>query len=47
MRSGWRADDQVVRRLRRVRILAPDGPLHHYPTINAAVRDFRAGRSRG
>ncbi len=42
-----RANDQVVRRLRRVRMLAPDGPLHNYPTINAAVRDFRARRNHG
>ena len=40
-----RANRAVVGRLRRVGLLAPDGPLRDYPTINAAVRDFR--RSRG
>ncbi|SOC54616.1 SulP family inorganic anion transporter [Ornithinimicrobium cerasi] len=42
-----RANDQVVRRLRKVHLLAPEGPLHHYPTINAAVRDFRSARGTG
>ncbi|GGK74200.1 SulP family inorganic anion transporter [Ornithinimicrobium pekingense] len=42
-----RANQPVVRRLRRVALLAPEGPLHHYPTINAAVRDFRASRDAG
>lgn len=39
-----RANAVVVDRLERVGLLAPEGPLHHYPTINAAVRDFRAVR---
>ena len=39
-----RANADVVGRLRRVGLLAPQGPLHHYPTINAAVRDFRRSR---
>lgn len=39
-----RANAEVVARLRRVDLLAPDGPLHHYPTINSAVRDFRRFR---
>ncbi|WP_158288656.1 SulP family inorganic anion transporter [Ornithinimicrobium flavum] len=42
-----RANAGVVDRLRRVALLAPEGPLHHYPTINAAVRDFRASRGPG
>ena len=36
-----RANQDVLRRLRRVGLLQPEGPLHDYPTINAAVRDFR------
>ncbi len=40
-----RANEAVGRRLRRAGLLAPEGPLRDYPTINAAVRDFR--RSRG
>ena len=39
-----RANRAVVNRLRRVRLLEPDGPLRDYPTINAAVRDFRRSR---
>jgi high affinity sulfate transporter 1 len=42
-----RANAEVVDRLRRVALLAPEGPLHHYPTINGAVRDFRATRGSG
>lgn len=42
-----RANSHVVRRLTRMRLLAPDGPLHDYPTINAAVRDFRASGAGG
>ena len=30
-----------------VALLAPEGPLHAYPTINAAVRAFRASRGTG
>lgn len=39
-----RANEDVVRRLRRVGLLEPEGPLRNYPTINAAVRDFRRSR---
>ena len=39
-----RANADVVGRLRRVGLLAPEGPLRHYPTINSAVRDFRRSR---
>ncbi|HET6968164.1 MAG TPA: SulP family inorganic anion transporter [Ornithinibacter sp.] len=39
-----RANEDVVRRLRRVGLVAPEGPLRSYPTINAAVRDFRRSR---
>lgn len=39
-----RANEDVVRRLRRVELLEPEGPLRNYPTINAAVRDFRRAR---
>ncbi len=39
-----RANGTVVDRLLRVGLLEPDGPLRHYPTINAAVRDFRRSR---
>jgi high affinity sulfate transporter 1 len=42
-----RANGEVVARLQRVRLLAPEGPLHLYPTINGAVRDFRASRPAG
>ncbi len=42
-----RANRRVVERLRRVSLLAPEGPLHDYPTINAAVRAFRASRGTG
>ncbi len=42
-----RANSQVVGKLRRMRLLAPEGPLHNYPTINGAVRDFRASRASG
>ncbi|GAA4409867.1 SulP family inorganic anion transporter [Fodinibacter luteus] len=40
-----RANEDVVRRLRRIALLEPEGPLRHYPTINAAVRDFRRFRA--
>jgi high affinity sulfate transporter 1 len=36
-----RAHVDVVRRLRAAALLAPDGPVHSYPTINAAVRAYR------
>lgn len=39
-----RANAGVMARLRRMQLLAPDGPLHSYPTINAAVGAFRATR---
>ena len=39
-----RANQDVVRRLGRVGLLAPEGPLRSYPTINAAVRAFRGRR---
>lgn len=39
-----RANQAVVRRLQSVGLLAPEGPLWNYPTINAAVRDFRTSR---
>lgn len=39
-----RANQDVVQRLRTVDLLEPQGPLRHYPTINAAVRDFRRSR---
>lgn len=42
-----RANAGVVARLNRMQLLAPDGPLHHYPTINAAVGAFRAARDAG
>ncbi|HSO65772.1 MAG TPA: sulfate permease [Ornithinibacter sp.] len=42
-----RANEAVVRRLHRVGLLAPEGPLRNYPTINAAVRDFRRSRDAG
>ena len=42
-----RANAQVVSKLRRMQLLAPVGPLHNYPTINGAVRDFRATRPAG
>lgn len=41
-----RANHQVVRRLRDAGLLAPDGPIVSYPTINAAVRAYR-GRPPG
>lgn len=42
-----RANRAVVQRLRRVGLLEPEGPLRDYPTINAAVRDFRRARAEG
>lgn len=39
-----RANVDVVQRLRRVELLEPEGPVRNYPTINAAVRDFRRSR---
>lgn len=36
-----RANDDVVRRLRRVALLEPEGPVRDFATINAAVRAFR------
>ncbi|GAA1182301.1 SulP family inorganic anion transporter [Ornithinimicrobium humiphilum] len=39
-----RGNAKVLDRLRRVGLLAPEGPLHPYATINAAVRAFRAAR---
>ena len=42
-----RANRSVVERLRRVGLLEPEGPLRDYPTINAAVRDFRRARAEG
>lgn len=42
--SVARANTDVVRRLRTAGLLAPDGPLHLYPTINSAVRAFREHR---
>ncbi len=39
-----RANHDVVRRLRTVDLLEPQGVLRNYPTINAAVRDFRRSR---
>ncbi len=40
-----RANVDVVRRLRKVGVLAPEGSLHDYATINAAVRDYRRFRT--
>ena len=39
--SVARANDHVVRRLRRAELLEPTGPIRSYPTINAAVRAYR------
>jgi sulfate permease, SulP family len=39
-----RANEDVVRRLRRIGLVGPGGPLALYPTIDAAVRDFRRAR---
>ena len=39
--SVARANDHVVRRLRRAELLEPTGPVRSYPTINAAVRAYR------
>jgi high affinity sulfate transporter 1 len=39
-----RANDHLTTRLRRARLLAPDGPLRQYPTINGAVGAFRDRR---
>jgi SulP family sulfate permease len=39
-----RANDDVVRRLRRVDLLEPEGPLRDFATINAAVRAYRQHR---
>jgi hypothetical protein len=36
-----RANDDVLRLLRRAEMLAPGGPLVVFPTINAAVRAYR------
>jgi high affinity sulfate transporter 1 len=38
-----RANRVALDRLRRARLLQPEGPLHVYPTINATVRAFREG----
>lgn len=40
-----RANDDVVRRLRSSGLLAPEGPIMSYPTINAAVRAYRDHRA--
>lgn len=42
-----RANDVVVRRLRRVGLLEPDGPVRDFATINAAVRAYRARGENG
>lgn len=39
--SVARAHVDVVRRLRAAELLEPEGALHSYPTINAAVRAYR------
>jgi sulfate permease, SulP family len=39
-----RANDAVLQRLDRAELLAPSGPLRSFPTINRAVKDFRAHR---
>ena len=39
-----RANDDVVRRLRRAQLLEPHGPLRDFATINAAVNAFRRSR---
>ena len=39
-----RANEDVVRRLNGVGLLAPVGPVRNYATINAAVRDYRRFR---
>ncbi|MEO6790286.1 MAG: sulfate permease [Ornithinibacter sp.] len=41
-----RANESVVRRLRRVDLVEPAGALRVYPTINAAVRAFRGRREQ-
>ena len=41
-----RANESVVRRLRRVDLVEPAGALRVYPTINAAVRAFRGRRDQ-
>ncbi len=41
-----RANDEVLARLERARLVEPEGPLRVFPTINSAVRAFRA-RPRG
>jgi MFS superfamily sulfate permease-like transporter len=42
-----RANDTVLDRLRRAGLLAPDGALRVFPTINGAVRACRDQRSPG
>lgn len=39
-----RANDDVLGRLRRAALIAPDGMLRVFPTINGAVRAYRAER---
>jgi high affinity sulfate transporter 1 len=39
-----RANDVALDRLRRAALLEPEGPLHEYPTINAAVKAFRRSK---
>ena len=39
-----RANDKVLAMLRRADLLQPDGPMRDYPTIDSAVKAFRAGR---
>ncbi|MFN0091712.1 MAG: SulP family inorganic anion transporter [Acidimicrobiales bacterium] len=40
-----RANERVLALLRRAGLLEPDGPFREFPTINSAVRAFRAGRA--
>lgn len=37
-----RANEAVLARLRRARLVDPDGPIQVFPTINSAVRGFRS-----